>query len=104
MASAACGLADQDQAATTRIPIGEGGVGMPPGGFDFRQTGEGEPGRWTVVRDPTAADGFAIEHASADQHEDRFPLAIYQPLAFENAEIVVRFKIVSGTLLSAGIA
>ena len=102
MASAACGLADQ--AATTRIPIGGDGVGMPPAGFELRQTGEGEPGQWTVVRDPTAANGFAIEHASTDQHEDRFPLAIYAPLAFENAEIAVRFKIVSGTMLSAGIA
>jgi len=102
MASAACGLADQ--AAATRIDIAKNGVGMPPAGFDFRQTGEGEPGQWTVVPDPTAADGFAIEHVSTDQHEDRFPLAIYQPLAFENGEIVVRFKIVSGTMLSAGIA
>jgi hypothetical protein len=102
MTSAVCGPAEQ--ATVTRLDIGKNGVGTPPAGFDFQQTGEGEPGRWTVVRDPTAADGFAIEQMSTDQHEDRFPLAIYQPLAFENAEITVRFKIVSGTMLSAGVA
>jgi len=95
-------LAAQD--ATTKIEFAKSGIGMPPDGFEFARTGEGELGQWTVVRDPTAVEGVAIEHLSTDQHDDRFPLAIYKPLALENAEIAVRFKIISGTFQSAGIA
>jgi hypothetical protein len=72
--------------------------------FEFALTGDGELGQWTVVRDPIASGGLAIEHLSKDQHDDRFSLAIYQPLSAENVEVSVRFKIVSGTLQTAGIA
>ncbi len=88
----------------TRIDTASGVVGMPPANFEFALWGDGEPGRWTIVNDPTATSGMAIEHVSTDPHEDRFPLAIYQPLPLENAEIDVRFKIVSGTMQSAGVA
>jgi hypothetical protein len=87
-----------------RIDLGRGGIGMPPADFEFRLTGEGEPGRWTVVRDPTADAGVAIEHVSTDPREDRFPLAIYQPVAAENVELSARLKIVSGTAQTAGLA
>jgi hypothetical protein len=101
----ACGvsqLAAED--ATTKIDIARNGIGVAPAGFEFARTGEGELGQWTVVRDPTSVAGVAIEHVSTDQHDDRFPLAIYQPLALENVEIAIRFKIVSGTMQTAGIA
>jgi hypothetical protein len=90
--------------ATTRVDIATNAIGAPPSGFEVAQTGEGEPGQWTVVRDSTALDGVAIEHRSADPHDDRFPLAIYQPLSVENVEASVRFKIISGTLQAAGLA
>jgi Domain of Unknown Function (DUF1080) len=92
------------QAGTTRIDIAETAIGIPPADFEFGLTGEGELGQWVVVSDPTTATGLAIEHVSADQHEDRFPLAIYTPLALENVRLTVRFKIVSGTMLRAGMA
>jgi hypothetical protein len=88
----------------TNVDLAPADVGTPPADFEFAQWGNGEPGRWTVVRDPTAADGRTIEHVSTDPHEDRFPLAIYKPLRLENAEIDVRFRIVSGTMQSAGVA
>jgi len=88
----------------TPVEIKPSDVGMPPADFEPALWGEGEPGRWTVVRDQTANDGIAIEHVSTDPHEDRFPLAIYQLLRLENSEIDVRFKIVSGTMQSAGVA
>ena len=56
------------------------------------------------MRDLTAAEGVAIEHVSTDQHDDRFPLAIYQPIAAENLEVKVRLKIMSGPSLTAGFA
>ncbi len=79
-------------------------IGKPPPGFEFARTGEGDLGRWLVVPDPTVAGGVAIEHVSSDQHDDRFPLAIYSNLIAENIEASVRLKILSGTPLTAGIA
>jgi hypothetical protein len=90
--------------ATTRIDIAHGAIGAPPPDFELSQTGDGERGQWTVVRDPTAVEGVAVEHRSTDPHDDRFPLAIYKALALENVEVSVRFKIVSGTMQAAGLA
>jgi hypothetical protein len=90
--------------ASTKIDITENEVGAPPADFEFLRTGEGELGRWTTVRDPTAAEGIAIEHVSMDQHENRYPLAIYSPLSSKNVEISVRFKIIKGAMRTAGIA
>lgn len=87
-----------------KIDITKNEVGAPPANFELSQTGDGERGQWTVVRDPTAVDGLAIEHHSTDPHDDRFPLAIYQPLLLENMEASVRFKIISGTMQAAGLA
>jgi hypothetical protein len=101
----ACGtssIAAQDE--VTIVDLAKGGMGAPPADFDLQQTGEGERGQWSVVADPTSEHGFAVAHVSTDLHEDRFSLAIYQPIATENAEVTVRFKIVSGTMLSAGLA
>jgi len=90
--------------AATTIDLGKSAVGSPPSDFDFQRTGQGELGQWTLVHDPTAAGGLAIEHVSTDQHDDRFPLAIYQPISAENLEVKVRLKIVSGPSWTAGVA
>jgi len=102
LASVALGAVAQN--ATVKIDLANDGVGRPPADFEFARTGDGDLGRWTVVTDATAVDGLAIEHVSTDQHEDRYPLAIYKPLAPENLVIWARFKIISGTMLSAGLA
>jgi hypothetical protein len=96
------GLAAED--AATTIDIAKSAIGSPPADFEFQRTGQGDLGRWTLVRDPTAAEGLAIEHVSADPHDDRFPLAIYQPIAAENLDVKVRLKIMSGPSLTAGFA
>ena len=88
----------------TRIEIAKNAIATAPADFEFARTGEGELGQWIVVSDPTAIGGAAIEHLSTDQHDDRFPLAIYRPLNVENVEVSVRFKIISGTIQNAGIA
>jgi hypothetical protein len=96
------GLAAED--AVTTIDFAKSAIGSPPADFDFQRTGQGDLGQWTLVHDPTAAGGLAIEHVSTDQHDDRFPLAIYQPIAAENVEVKVGLKIVSGPSLTAGFA
>ena len=101
-ASADSRLAADEVAA--RIDLARNSIGEPPADFDFQRTGQGDLGQWTLVRDATAADGLAIEHVSTDQHDDRFALAIYRPIAAENVEVKVRLKIVSGPMLTAGFA
>lgn len=79
-----------------------GGVGSPPSGFEFGQTGGGPPGIWAIVRDETADGGYAIEQQSRDRTDYRFPLAVYQPVSTSNVDVQVRFKPVSGTVDRAG--
>jgi hypothetical protein len=100
----ACGAGLAAEDITTTIDLAKSAIGSPPADFEFQRTGQGELGQWTLVRDPTAAEGVAIEHVSTDQHDDRFPLAIYQPIAAENLEVKVRLKIMSGPSLTAGFA
>jgi hypothetical protein len=102
LACGSAGLAAEDIATT--IDLAKNAIGSPPADFEFQRTGQGDLGQWTLVRDPTAAEGVAIEHVSTDQHDDRFPLAIYQPIAAENLEVKVRLKIMSGPSLTAGFA
>src|SRR5262249_44705486 len=58
-------LAAQD--IPTTPDFAKAGAGSPPAGFQFARAGNGGIGQWKVVRDPTAAAGFAIEHVSTDQ-------------------------------------
>jgi hypothetical protein len=97
-------LMTEAQGVADKLDLSTNWVGFPPGDFDFRRTGDGSLGSWTVVRDPTAVEGIAIEHISTDQTEDRFPLAIYKALSVENIEARLRLKIVSGFSPTAGLA
>src|SRR5438105_4450237 len=74
-------LLNETQGIADKLDLSTNWVGSPPGDFDFRQTGDGSLGTWTVINDPTAVEGIAIEHISTDQSEDRFPLAIYKLLS-----------------------
>jgi len=42
------------QDAAMSIDIGTNEIGVPPAGFDLPPSGDGNQGRWTVVRDATA--------------------------------------------------
>src|SRR5262249_4517419 len=104
LACTACGIPALSAQEATRIDIAKNILGAAPADFEFARTGEGELGRWTVVHDPTASGNVAIEHVSTDQHDDRYSLAIYNPLNTETVEVSVRFKIISGTIQTAGLA
>jgi hypothetical protein len=73
-----------------------------PAEFTFWHTGQGENGKWTIVADPTAADGRAIAQVSKDRTDYRFPLAVYKPYSGKDLELSVRFKPVAGTVDEAG--
>jgi len=78
------------------IDIGTNEIGVPPAGFDLPPSGDGNQGRWTVVRDATAKAGLAIEQAGIQTTDDRFPLAIYKPASLKNAEISLRLNAAGG--------
>lgn len=75
---------------------------MPPGWF-ATMTDSGAPPRWQVVKDPTArSQPYVFAQVSADKSEKRSPLAILNRTPFQNGEISVRLKPISGTEDQAG--
>ena len=70
--------------------------------FTIGRTGQGAAAEWSVVADPTAAEGRALAQVSTDRTSYRFPLAIYEPYSGKNVEVSVRFKPVAGTVDQAG--
>jgi plasmid stabilization system protein ParE len=88
----------------TKIDLASNGIGAPPTGFEFWQGGQGEAGQWTVVRDPTAIAAASIEQSSADATDDRYSLAIYQPVSTKNIAVSAHVKIMRGRMQSAGLA
>jgi Galactocerebrosidase, C-terminal lectin domain len=90
------------QQGAVMIAIEQMDVGKVPTGFDFARTGQGGPGQWIVVSDATASGGRAIEQASTDRTDYRFPLAIYQAFEAKDLEVSVRFKPIAGRVDRAG--
>lgn len=97
------------QNTTTRIDISRMAPGLPPDGFTFWRTGDGDVGEWLVLRDPTAMSGQttaiggqAIAQTSKDPTDYGFPLAIYKPVSAKNVDVVVRFKPIDGKVDQAG--
>ncbi len=76
--------------------------GSPPAGFTFARTGRGGEGEWTIVEDPTASMGCAIEQSSTDRTDYRFPLAIHDGLSAANVDVELQFKAVGGKTDQAG--
>ena len=70
--------------------------------FTLARTGQGTAAEWSVVADPTAANGRALAQMSNDRTSYRFPLAIYEPYSGKNVDVSVRFKPVAGTVDQAG--
>jgi hypothetical protein len=90
------------QPKTVELDLADMPVGQTPSGFETLKTGGGKPSRWVVVADTTAASGKALAQTDADRTDNRFPLAVYQPLSARNVEVSVRFKAVSGQVDQAG--
>ena len=100
-AVAACVFACLDAPALSQtgaimIPIETMLSGAPPPEFEFARTGQGAAGTWIVVEDPTASGARAIEQASVDRTDFRFPLAIYRAVTAKNVEVTLRFKPLAG--------
>ena len=85
----------------SRYPIGP----VPSEFLTTWRTGPGAIGDWQVVQDPTATQGKAIAQVGKDPTDDRYPLAVYQPLSAQDVEASVGFKTISGRVdQAAGLA
>ena len=90
------------EVGATMIDISQMTLAKAPASFIFARTGRGGNGEWTVVADPTAAGGRAIEQTSTDRTDYRFPLAILDKTSAANLTAEIRFKAVAGKIDQAG--
>ena len=72
-------------------------VGKLPAKFHEALTGQGAKGQWVVKADPSApSQPNVLAQTSSDKTDYRFPLAIADDGSFQNLELSVKFKAVSG--------
>jgi len=77
--------------------------GQLPAKFHTAKTGGGSSEKWAVTGDPTApSKPNVVAQTSADQTDYRFPLLIADEGSFQDLDISVRFKAVSGRVDRAG--
>lgn len=73
--------------------------GRPPTGFTSALTGQGTPGTWVVLTDPSATSPPNIlAQTSADKTDYRFPLALADGTSYRDFVLRVKFKTISGTV------
>jgi len=95
-------LAPMNSLRAQTVSFGGQTVGSSPADFEISRTGNGAPARWIIVRDETADGGIALEQASQDTADYRFPLAIYKAFDGVNVDVQTRFKPMSGKLDQSG--
>ena len=75
------------------------GVGRMPAKFHEALTGQGAPAQWVVEADPTApSHPDVLAQLSNDKTDYRFPLAIADEGSFQDLDLSVKFKAVSGNV------
>jgi hypothetical protein len=77
--------------------------GQLPAQFHSAKTGGGAPEKWMVTADATAPSmPNVVAQTSTDQTDYRFPLLIADEGSFQDLDVSVRFKAVSGSIDRAG--
>jgi hypothetical protein len=78
-------------------------AGQLPGKFHAARTGSGAESKWVVMSDPTApSKPNVVAQTSTDQTDYRFPLLIADEGSFQDLDLSVKFKAVSGSIDRAG--
>lgn len=78
-------------------------AGQVPAKFHSAKTGAGTTEKWQVTTDPTApSKPNVVAQTSTDQTDFRFPLLISDEGSFQNLDVSVKFKAVSGKIDRAG--
>jgi hypothetical protein len=78
-------------------------IGGRPEQFAFWRSGQIDLGHWAIVGDAASPGGAAIQRSDTDGSVQA-ALAVYTPLSALNATIQTRFKLVDGSMPSAGVA
>jgi hypothetical protein len=89
-------------ASAQRVSFADAPLEGMPKDFVTALTGQGKPGKWTVVEDASAEGGRALAQLDPDPTDYRFPLAIYMPTVPSDVEVSTRFKAISGKEDQAG--
>jgi Domain of Unknown Function (DUF1080) len=77
--------------------------GQLPSKFHSAKTGGGTQEKWAVTADPTApSKPNVVAQTSTDQTDYRFPLMISDEGSFQDLDLSVKFKAVSGSIDRAG--
>ncbi len=77
--------------------------GQMPAKFHGAKTGGGTQEKWAVTADPTApSKPNVVAQTSTDQTDYRFPLLIADEGSFQDLDVSVKFKAVSGSIDRAG--
>lgn len=77
--------------------------GQMPAKFHSAKTGGGSAEKWSVIADPAApSKPNVVAQTSTDQTDYRFPLLISDEGSFQDLDLSVRFKAVSGSIDRAG--
>jgi len=78
-------------------------AGQLPAKFHSAKTGGGTQEKWVVTADPAApSKPNVVAQTSTDQTDYRFPLLISDEGSFQDLDISVKFKAVSGSIDRAG--
>src|SRR5207245_2266538 len=78
-------------------------AGQMPAKFHSAKTGGGAQERWAVMADPSApSKPNVVAQTSTDRTDYRFPLLIADDGAFQDLDLSVKFKAVSGNIDRAG--
>ena len=78
-------------------------IGSAPQDFECWRAGEPDPDHWTIVREAATDNSVSIQQSGGNR--TALPsLAIYKPLWAVNAKISAQFKLIDGSMPSAGIA
>ena len=103
LAICAVAATEPANAQSQTIDLSSQPIGAPPQDFEFWRAGEAEPDHWTVVRDAASDSSVSIQRSGRDRNLHS-SLAVSKTLSPVNARIRVRFKLVDGSMPSAGIA
>ncbi|HEY1183762.1 MAG TPA: hypothetical protein VGE89_06235 [Bryobacteraceae bacterium] len=85
------------------ITFDRAAVGHAPAGWTVAMTHAGADPRWEVRQDNSApSPPYVLAQISADRHNDRYPLAIFDGVSLRDCDVSVRIKPVSGLQDQAG--
>jgi len=74
-----------------------------PKGFSSFRTGKGSEGQWVIIQDPSApSQPQVVAQVSTDKTSSRFLILLLDEKDFQDVEIAVKFKPVSGKTAQAG--